>query len=83
MLELAACTWINRVLNMPEFWMCLRQCIALGHCWNYWAVTETETHSEHCQTFKKKHFATRTMPECGHATRNFSGMLRFCRTRAL
>ena len=32
----------NRVLNMPEFWMCLMQCIELGHCTNYWVVIETD-----------------------------------------
>ena len=32
----------NRVLNMPEFWMCLMQYIAYGHCTNYWAVIETD-----------------------------------------
>ena len=35
------------------------QYIAIRHCTNYWAVTETETYSEHCQTFKMEHFAKR------------------------
>ena len=43
-----------------------------GHFIIYWAVTEAETYSEHCQTFKMEHFAKR-MFECRCATINFSG----------
>ena len=31
----------------------------------------------HCQTFKMKRFAKRTIPECRHANRNFSGQGKF------
>ena len=63
----------NRVPNMPEFWMSLMQYIVYGHCTNYWAVIETETYSEHCQTFKTERSAKIIIPECTCATRNFSG----------
>ena len=37
---------------MPEFWMCLMQYIAYGHCTNLSAVIETEVYSEYSQTYK-------------------------------
>ena len=43
-----------------------------GHFTIYGAVTEAETYSEHCQTFKMEHFAKR-MFECRCAIINFSG----------
>ena len=77
----------NRVLNMPEFWMCLMQYIAYGHCTNYWTVIETDIFRtlSHYQTFKMEHFAKRMMSECRYATRNFLGQggEGGCRTRAL
>ena len=61
----------TRVLNMPElFWMCLMQYIAEGHCTNYWAVTQTETYSGHCQTFKMERSAKKIMPV---QPKNFQG----------
>ena len=47
--------------------------VAQDHYTNYWAVTETETYSEHCQTLKMECFAKGKMPECRCATKNFSG----------
>ena len=38
-----------------------------------WAVVETETYSEHRQTFKIERFAKIIMSECWCATRNFLG----------
>ena len=64
-------TQINKVLNMPEFWMCLMQSTGQGHCTNYWAAIETEMHSENCQTLKMGQFAKRIMCECRHAASNF------------
>ena len=40
-------TWINRVLNMPEFSVWGLKYIAQGHCTNYWAVIEAEAYLEH------------------------------------
>ena len=63
----------NKVLNMPEFWPCQIQYKAWSHCTIHWVVIETETYSEHCQTFTMECFAKRTMPELKCTTRNFLG----------
>ena len=47
--------------------------VAQDHYTNYWAVTETETRSEHSQTFKMECFAKGKMPECRCKTKNFPG----------
>ena len=78
----------NRALSMPGFWMCLMQYIAYGPCANYWAVIETETYSEHSQTFKMESFIIIIiMSECKCATRTFlwqeGGGGGVCGTRAL
>ena len=44
----------NRVLNMPEFWMCLMQYKLL--C----SYRDRETYSERYQTFKMKRFVKKT-----------------------
>ena len=70
-------TWINRVLNMPKFWMCLIQYIASGHCTNYWAVIETDAYSEHCQSFKIERFARRILLEYRCTTKLFQARAGF------
>ena len=61
---------------MPQFWMCLMQYMAQGHCTNYWAVIETEMYSEYCQTFCKNNDAwvqvrNRGVVELGHFDAHF------------
>ena len=73
MLNMFEYTWINRVLNMPEFWLCLIQHIASGHSTDYCTVIETELYSEHHQTFKVEHFAKIRMPEYRCTTSNSQG----------
>ena len=48
-----------RILNVSD------AVLSVKHSTNYWAVIETETYSEHCQTFKME----RIMPECRRAAR--------------
>ena len=76
-------TYLKKLLDMLEFWMCLMQYIAQGRCTNYWVVTQTETYSEHSQTFKMERFAKRMRNERRCAAGHFSGQGRVCRTRAL
>ena len=76
-------TYLKKLLDMLEFWMCLMQHIAQGRCTNYWVVTQTETYSEHSQTFKMERFAKRMRNERRCAAGHFSGQGRVCRTRAL
>ena len=66
-------TWINRVLNMPEYVWCIRYAVPYGHCTSYWAVVEAEAYSEYCHTFKMEHFAKTIVPECIHVTRSLQG----------
>ena len=54
-----------------------------SRCTNYWVVTQTETYSEHSQTFKMERFAKRMRNERRCAAGHFSGQGRVCRTRAL
>ena len=42
---------------MPEFWICLMQYIAEGHCTSYWVAFETEAYSENRPTRKMERFA--------------------------
>ena len=74
---------INRVQNMPEFWMCLMKYRAKGHFTNYWTVIAVLAYLEHCQTFKMERFAKRIMSECRYTTIYFSGQGRVRGTRAL
>ena len=63
MLSVPEYTWINRVLNITEFWICLMHYIAC-HCANYGAVIEAEAYSEHSLRFKMECFPKRILPEC-------------------
>ena len=63
--------YVNIYLKKTKCWSA--DAVAQDHYTNYWAVTETETRSEHSQTFKMECFAKGKMPECRCATKNFSG----------
>ena len=69
----------NRVLNMPEFWMCLMQYIAKGHCTNYCAVIEIERRIQNTtkhlrwSALQNNKIIIIIIPECRGATQNFSG----------
>ena len=64
-------TGINKVLNMPEFWLSLIQCKAEYPLTNYLAIFEAEVYSDHCQAFKRKSFVKWIMLACRHALEFF------------
>ena len=82
-------TWINRVLNMPEFWMCLMQYIVCSTQYMMQSLYKLLSNYpnrcilRHCQTFKIERFAKTIVPECRHTIRKFSWQSTFCGTWAL
>ena len=57
MIEYAGLHLTNRVLNKPEFWMCLTVHSIRSLYKLLSSYQDRQTYSEHCQTFKVERFA--------------------------
>ena len=64
MLNMLEYVWINRVVNMPEFWKC-DAVQTIRSLWKLLSSYRDRDVFRHCQTFKMECFAKRIMPEFG------------------